>query len=52
MTVGFHINHIFAVLLEVILWKNGCIFDLPYVLLYFLEGKDIIYHLVAYDPRI
>ena len=46
------INHLFAMLLEVILRKNGSIFSHVYLLLYFLEGKGIIYHLIAYYLKI
>ena len=45
-------NHLFAVTLEVILSKNGSIFSYIYLLFHFLEGKGIIYHLIAYDPKI
>ena len=44
--------HSFAVLLEVILSKNGSIFSHIYLLFPFLEGKGIIYQLVAHDPKI
>ena len=39
-------------LLEVILRENGSIFNHRYLLLHFLEGKGIIYHVTAYDPEI
>ena len=42
----------FAVLLEVILSKNGSIFSHIYLVFPFLEGKGIIYQLVAQDPKI
>ena len=32
--------------------KNGSIFKHRYLLLCFLEGKGIIYHVTAYDPEI
>ena len=38
-------------LLEVILWKNGSIFNHRHLLLHFLEGNVIIYHVIAYDPK-
>ena len=43
---------LFAMLLEVILRKNGSIFNHRYLLLHFLEGKGIIYYVTAYDPEI
>ena len=45
------INQLFAMLLEV-KKKNGSIFNHRYLLLDFLEGKGIIYHVTAYDPEI
>ena len=45
-------NQLFAMLLEVILRENGSIFNHRYLLLHFLEGKGIIYHVTAYDPEI
>ena len=38
-------------LLEVILRKNGSIFNHRHLLLHFLEGNVIIYHVIAYDPK-
>ena len=46
------LNHLFAMLLEVILSKNGSIFSHIYLLLHFLEVKGIICHLIAYYPKI
>ena len=45
-------NQFFAMLLEVILSKNGSMFSHIYLLFHFLEGKGILYHLKAYDPKI
>ena len=39
-------------LLEVNLSKNGFIFSHIHPLFHFLEGKGIIYHLTAYNPKI
>ena len=39
-------------LLEVILRGNGSNFNQRYNLLDFLQGKGIIYDLIAYDPNI
>ena len=44
-------NQLFAVLLEVILRKNGSIFNHRHLLLLFLEGNVIIYHVITYDPK-
>ena len=44
-------THLFAVLLEVILRKYGCIFYYTYFLLYSLAGKGITYHVVAHDLK-
>ena len=44
-------NQLFAMLLEVILRKNGSIFNHRHLLLHFLEGNVIIYHVIAYDPK-
>ena len=38
-------------LLGVILRKNGSIFNHRYLLLHFMEGTGIIYHVIAYDPK-
>ena len=38
-------------LLDVILRKNGSIFNHRHLLLHFLEGNVIIYHVKAYDPK-
>ena len=38
-------------LLGVILRKNGSIFNHRPLLLLFLEGNVIIYHVIAYDPK-
>ena len=38
-------------LLEVILRKNGSIFNHRHILLHFLERNGIIYHVIAYDPK-
>ena len=46
-----HAYHFFAVLLEVTLRKR-LVFNQRYLLLDFSEGTDIIYHLIAYDPKI
>ena len=45
------LNQLFAMLLEVILRKNGSIFNHIHLLLHFLEGNVIIYHVIAYDPK-
>ena len=42
-------NHLFAILPEVILSKTMSIFSHIHLLFHFLEGKGIIYHLIAYD---
>ena len=44
-------NQLFAMLLEVILRKNGSIFNHRHLLLHFFEGNVIIYHVIAYDPK-
>ena len=38
-------------LLQVILRKNGSIFNHRHILLHFLEGIVIIYHVIVYDPK-
>ena len=45
------LNQLFAMLLEVILRKNRSIFNHRHLLLHFLEGNVIIYHVIAYDPK-
>ena len=45
------LNQLFAMLLEVILRKNRSIFNHRNLLLNFLEGNVIIYHVIAYDPK-
>ena len=45
-------DQLFAVLLEVILGENRSIFNQTNIFLYFLEGQGIIYHIIAYDPKI
>ena len=47
-----NVNQLFAVLLVLILRKNGPIFNHRYILLHFLEGNGLIYHVIAYDPKI
>ena len=44
-------NQLFAMLLEVILGKNRSNFNHRHLLLHFLEGNVIIYHVIAYDPK-
>ena len=44
-------NQLFAMFLEVILRENGSIFNHRHLLLHFLEGNVIIYHVIAYDPK-
>ena len=39
-------------LLEVILREIRSIFNQTHIFLHFLEGKGIIYHLIAYDLKI
>ena len=38
-------------LLGAILMKNRSIFNHRYLLLHFVEGKGVIYHVIAYDPK-
>ena len=47
-----NVNQLFAVLLVLILRKNGPIFNHRYLLLHSLEGNGFIYHVKAYDPKI
>ena len=44
-------NQLFAMLLEVILRKNGYSFNHRHLLFHFLEGNVIISHVIAYDPK-
>ena len=46
-----HLNQLFAKLLEVILRINRSNFNHRHLLLHFLEGNVIIYHVIAYDPK-
>ena len=46
-TFLIHLKHLFAVLQEVILRENGCIFYHLYYLLYILEVNIVMYHLIA-----
>ena len=39
-------------LLEVIFGENISIFNQTYILIHFLEGQGITYHIIAYDPKI
>ena len=48
--IGF--NQLFAMLLEVIFREIRPIFNQTYLFLCFLEGKGIIYHLIAYDVEL